>query len=71
MCQPNFKLIKREGIDLIEGKICHDGDPCTFKFNEHRITIGCHTITPDAMRFILSKWDTKFLGVPTDFTIQP
>lgn len=66
-----IELIKREGIDLIESKICHNGIPCTFKFNEYKITIGCHTITPDALKFILSKWDAKFLGGPKDFTIQP
>lgn len=63
--------VLREGIELIDGKICHNGNPCTFKFNKDKITIGCHTITPEAMRFILSQWDAKFLEMPTEFVVQP
>jgi hypothetical protein len=47
----------RPTLSLTDGKLFIHGSPARTVFRKHRISIGCTDVEPEALRFLLEKFD--------------
>ena len=53
-------VIFRPLVTLKNGVVMLDGEKARVILKKDKIFVGCHDITPDAARFLVSAWDKQF-----------